>query len=144
MLSTGGFTVDSPTCPSKIEFLRGRDGRDGQPGAPGAEGVPGRDGRHGRDGSTGMQGPPGPPGVQGPPGTTLAGTIYTRWGSSTCPNVTGTELIYSGITAGTHYNIGGGTEYLCMPDDPEYGTFTSGIQGLSRLYSTEYELPVEG
>ena len=63
-----------------VEMLRGRDG------------LPGRDG---------PQGPAGPPGPVGPPGPRSGGAIYTRWGKSSCPQVAGTELVYSGITGGS-------------------------------------------
>ena len=40
-----------------------------------------------------------------------------------CPNVTGTELVYDGLTAGTHFsNSGGGANYICVANgtDAEY------------------------
>ena len=86
-------------CPSNLEILRGRDGRDGLPGVPGSAGLPGRDGA---DGAPGIQGP------QGPEGPGNSGTIYTRWGSSSCPNTSGNELVYSGRMAGSNYRNGGG------------------------------------
>ena len=45
-----------------------------------------------------------------------SGSIYTQWGRSSCPDVNGTELVYSGRVAGSQY----GTDYMCMPDDPEH------------------------
>ena len=45
-----------------------------------------------------------------------SGSIYTRWGNNSCPDVNGTELVYSGRVAGSQH----GTDYVCMPDDPEY------------------------
>ena len=125
------------SCQPTLELLCGRDGRDGQPG------LPGREGQKGEQGLQGDQGPPGPPGPQGPIG--LAGTVYTRWGSGTCPEVNGTELVYSGFTAGSYLTYGGGADYLCMPNDPEFSVSRSiGTQGHSQLFSTEYELPLEG
>ena len=127
------------SCQPTLELLRGRDGRDGQPG------LPGRDGQKGEQGLQGEQGSPGPTGPQGPRGQGFAGTVYTRWGSSTCPEINGTELVYSGITAGSYLTYGGGVDYLCMPNDPEYSDSRNiGTQGHSQLYSTEYELPLEG
>ncbi len=77
-----------------VELLRGRDG------------LPGRDG---------VQGPPGPQGKdgsQGPPGPKSGGATYTRWGKSTCPQLEGTELVYSGIAGGSFYNQKrGGAKY---------------------------------
>ncbi len=88
-----------------VELLRGRDG------------LPGRDGVQGSPGLQGKDGSPGPPGPKS------GGATYTRWGKSTCPQVEGTELVYSGIAAGTFLTQqGGGANYLCMPKDPEYST----------------------
>ena len=92
-----------------IDLLRGCDGRDGLPG------------RDGEDGNPGPQGEQGPPGHQGPPGPRSAGVTYIRWGKSSCPNVTGTQLVYVGRAGGTAFNNqGGGTEKLCLPLDPDY------------------------
>ena len=83
----------------------------------------GRDGLPGRDGVQGPVGPPGTPGKQGLPGPRSGGAIYTRWGKSMCPQVEGTDIIYSGITGGTFYTTpGGGANYLCMSKDPEYSS----------------------
>ena len=113
-----------------VELLRGRDG------------LPGRDG---------VQGPPGPPGQNGstgPPGSSSGGVTYTRWGKSSCPQVEGTELVYSGITVGTYYNkAGGGANYLCMPKDPEYSptlTYRIGVWSTTKVHGTEYEGPLQG
>ena len=126
-----------------IQILQGRDGRDGPqgtPGAPGQDGRDGRDGEKGEPGIQGIQGPTGETGEQGPPGAVSGGVTYTRWGKTSCPTVSGTELVYSGIAAGSHYShTGGGANYLCLPPDPQYGEYRSGNQGTSTLYGTEYE-----
>ena len=110
-----------------VQILRGRDGRDG------------RDGERGERGEPGVQGPVGETGEQGPPGATSGGVTYTRWGKTSCPTVSGTELVYSGITAGSWYdNTGGGANYLCMPHNPQYGRYGPGVQGYSPIYGTEY------
>ena len=109
-----------------LHILQGRDGRDGrdgergEPGLPGVQGfgLPGPQGPPGSQGppglatgvkgDTGPAGPPGeigPPGVQGPSG---GGVVYTRWGRTTCPGVSGTTLVYSGRAGGSHYSHGGG------------------------------------
>ena len=142
-----------------------RAGRDGREGPPGPQGAPGRDGR---DGLTGAQGPPGepgpsqgvqgeqgiqgergargPPGPQGPPAPRSGGVVYTRWGSSSCPSVPGTRLVYAGRAAGTLSSTnGGGANHLCMPPDPEYNLqYRRGVQGYATLHGTEYEQPREG
>ena len=111
----------------------------------------GRDGLPGRDGIRGPAGPPGSagaPGRQGPPGPRSGGTLYTRWGKSTCPQVAGIELVYSGIAGGSFFDHrGGGANYLCMPKDPEYSRtvrYRSGTQGYAYVYGSEYESPLQG
>ncbi len=110
-----------------MELLRGRDG------------LPGRDG---------LQGPPGKDGSRGPPGSKSGGATYTRWGKSTCPQVEGTELVYSGIAGGTFYNQqGGGANYLCMPKDPEYSTtltYRGAVDGHATIHGAEYQYPLQG
>ena len=108
----------------------------------------GRDGLPGRDGVQGPVGPPGIPGKQGSPGPRSGGAIYTRWGKSSCPQVEGTQIVYSGITGGTFYNQpGGGANYLCMPKDPEYNpTLRYGhlVRERAIMYGTEYQSPLQG
>ena len=86
-----------------IDILRGRDGRDGRDGEPGPRGS------QGRDGKVGPQGEKGDMGEQGLPGPSSGGVTYVRWGRTTCPNTTGTEVVYSGRAAGSYYNQKGGT-----------------------------------
>ena len=115
--------------------LRGAKGERGDPGGP--------QGPRGPTGATGAQGPKGP---AGPPGPRSGGVTYVRWGKSSCPSVTGTELIYAGRAAGTLYTkTGGGSNYLCMPDTPQYTlSYTPGSQSYSEIYGTEYEGPIAG
>ena len=48
---------------------------------------------------------------------------YIRWGKSSCPNMTGTQLVYAGRAGGSEHNEqGGGAEKLCLPLDPDYIT----------------------
>ena len=144
--------------PPHVHVLRGRDGRDGLPGRDGREGVPGPQGPPGPKGDTGRPGgPPGPqgqPGARGatgakgpigPPGPRSGGVTYTRWGKSTCPNITGTDLVYSGRAGGSHYTHAGAANYLCMPSDPQYTLpFRAGVNGHSYVYGAEYESPIRG
>ena len=140
-------------------MLRGRDGRDGQngrdgrDGMPGAQGPPGPQGEPGpaggppgSQGQTGARGPPGPQGPVGPAGPRSGGVTYIRWGKSSCPNVTGTELVYAGRAGGSNRtHTGGGANYLCMPLDPEYTLpYRTGVQGYSYVYGTEYQAPIQG
>ncbi len=130
------------------DILRGRDGRDGLPGPAGEKGDKGEHG--GPPGPAGLEGPKGeqgPPGIQGPPGPSSGGAVYTRWGRTVCPATSGTELVYKGLAAGTHYtHSGGGANYLCMTEDPQYLSshiprFSANDLVLSYLYGAEYQLP---
>ena len=85
---------------------------------------------------------PGPPGPQGPQGVSSAcGQTYVRWGRTTCPQNQSTQLVYSGRAGGSWWSkTGGATNYLCMPDDPDYLQFAPGSQGLNNyVYGVEYE-----
>ena len=117
--------------------MKGRDGRDGLAGPPGTAGRDGKDGEMGKSGGPGIQGPPGPS------GPSSGGVVYTRWGRTTCPSTPGTELVYEGRAGGSFYSQqGGGANYLCMPEDPDYPgdmVFQPGVQGWSYVYGTEYQ-----
>ena len=118
-----------------IEILQGRDGRDGRDGEPGPRGLPGRDGK------VGPQGEKGDMGEQGPPGPRTGGVTYVRWGRTTCPNTTGTELVYKGRAAGSHYShTGGGSNYQCMTENPQNFDFGPGTAYASYIYGAEYQI----
>ena len=128
-LRTLGNLEEAASYIPLVDLLRGRDGRDGLPG------------RDGEKGAQGEQGPAGPQGDQGPPGLRNAGVTYIRWGKNSCPNVTGTQLVYAGRAGGSeHRNPGGGAEKLCLPLDPDYITAprTTGITSISTLHGAEY------
>jgi len=135
-VSTSGDGKGTTSCPH-VELLRGRDGRDGLPGRDGKDGVRGD---KGEPGATGLAGEKGDPGVAGPPGPRSGGVVYTRWGKNSCPNVSGTELVYAGRAGGTHYSDkGGAANYLCMPGDPDYFRYQPGVQDHSYVYGVEYQ-----
>ena len=137
-----------------IEVLSGRDGRDGRDGVPGPRGpqgqrgeigpqgpagIRGEKGEQGASGLQGLKGQRGEQGVAGPPGPRNGGVVYIRWGKSSCPNVTGAELVYAGRAGGSHQrSAGGGANYLCMPNDPDYLAYQSGVQAYSYVYGAEY------
>ena len=79
--------------------------------------------------------------TSGCPGPTSGGVVYTRWGRFTCPSTSGTQLLYAGRAVGSFYNQeGGGANYLCLPEQPQYSNYTAGTQiGRAYLYGTEYE-----
>ncbi len=68
--------------------------------------------------------------------------IYIRWGRTTCPDTNGTELLYSGRAAGSFFfQQGGGSNYICLPDEPEFLAVTDGVQTMrSYVHAAEYEL----
>ena len=92
-------------------------------------------------GFSGQAGPAGPAGPVGPPGPPGGGVAYTRWGKATCPNITGTQLVYAGRAAGSHYtHKGGGANYICLTNTPNYLAPPSGSQvWQALLYGVEYE-----
>ena len=115
-------------------------GEQGKKGLPGLQGPPGISGPWGPVGNKGSHGSPGLPGPQGPQGPPSGGAVYTRWGRTICPSDQGTELVYSGRGGGTYRDrTGGGTNLLCLPDDPEYSIFGSGVNGYSPLRGAEYD-----
>ncbi len=115
--------------------IQGSPGLDGNQGPPGPTGPAGRDGVDGERGSSGIQGPPGPPGPNG------GGVVYTRWGRTTCPNTTGTELVYAGRAGGIKNNVkGGAANHLCLPEIPDYLRYTPGVHsGNSQVRGVEYD-----
>ena len=126
------------------QLIKGRDGRDGRDGStgrdglPGPPGAPGRNGRDGARGQKGDKGERGEPGIVGAPGPVSGGATYTRWGRTSCPNITGTSLVYSGRAGKSWYNQrGGGGNYQCLPNNPEYGQYTPGVQGYSPILGVE-------
>ena len=100
-------------------------------GPRGPSGFAGSNGQKGQKGSNGQRGPPGP---------TAGGVVYTRWGKTTCPSTSGTQLLYAGRASGSDYSErGGASNYLCLPEQPQYSTYTAGTQsGRTYLYGAEY------
>ena len=127
---------------------RGIAGPQGPIGISGPQGAIGISGPQGEMGEKGLQGSPGLPGpqgeqgahdqgIQGPP---TGGAVYTRWGRTSCPSGQGTELVYSGRAGGSWWRqTGGGSNYLCMPDDPDYLVYGSGSTGPNLVYGVEYQ-----
>ena len=79
--------------------------------------------------------------IPGPPGS--GGVNYIRWGNASCPDTEGTETLYSGRAAGSLWTEqGGGSNYLCLPDEPEFLATVPGVQDYrrARVYGTEYKI----
>ena len=74
----------------------------------------------------------------------MVGSVsYNRWGSTVCR--TGASLVYSGKMGATVFSSRGGTaNHICMPDNPEYSRYNTGVHGYSLVYGTEYEVNVKG
>ena len=134
---------ETNTSGNYVYVLRGKNGQDGLPGMVGPKG---RDGTPG--GPRGERGPQGEQGPPGPSGSLSGGATYTRWGNSSCPGVTGTEQVYAGIAGGSMHNqVGGASNYLCLPPDPEYSTtltYIDGVQNWSPIHGSEYQGPAQG
>ena len=125
------------------QLIKGRDGRDGlngRDGLPGPSGAPGRNGQDGTRGQKGDKGERGEAGIVGAPGPVSGGATYTRWGRTSCPNRTGTSLVYSGRAGKSWFDQrGGGGNYQCLPNNPEYGHYIAGVQDYSPIFGVEYE-----
>ena len=91
-------------------------------------------------GAQGKKGEPGVQGLTGPAGSVMnCGQIYVRWGRTTCPGNQSTELVYSGRAGGSWWSqTGGATNYLCMPDNPDYLQYDSDVQGRNYVFGVEY------
>ncbi|KAL9965214.1 hypothetical protein ACROYT_G028985 [Oculina patagonica] len=123
--------------------LRGRDGRDGREGPAGPRGLTGPKGDVGRTGSTGTKGPPGPQGAKGPEGQGLSGVSYNRWGRTNCSG--DAIVVYTGVMGGGYYtHTGGGSNYVCLTNNPIYDKYDSGWQGRASIHGTEYETSFHG
>ena len=60
----------------------------------------------------------------------VGGETYIRWGRTTCPNKRGTTQVYTGWAAGSHYgHKGGGANYLCLTETPQYLKFSTATKG---------------
>ena len=104
------------------------------------------DGRNGKDGAKGQKGDKGEQGERGLPGPRNGGLVYTHWGKDTCPHVTTDskcKVLYAGRVTGEYFSsVGGGANYLCLPEeDPEYLSATYN-GNYAYLYGTEYEKPI--
>jgi len=125
--------------PPGIPGTPGRDGRDGRRGFNGPQGLPGPKGDVGPSGKTGTRGPPGPKGQKGQEGQGLSGVKYVRWGRTNCSG--DAQVVYSGIIGSGHYShTGGGSKYLCLPNNPKYDRYSDTWQGTGAIYGTEYEV----
>ncbi|XP_066289256.1 uncharacterized protein [Branchiostoma lanceolatum] len=88
-----------------------------------------------------------PSASQGAPGEkrqmTTTGGVYIRWGRNQCPQTAHT--VYSGVAGGSWYGqSGGGTNYVCLPKNPQWGLYKDGFQGGSAwMYGAEYQVEAD-
>ena len=106
--------------------MMGPTGAIGMAGLPGEKGANGQVGPEGEKGDPGITGPTGPIGLIRPTGPSVGGVVHVRWGRTSCPNRTGTQLLYHGKTGKEYFIIGGGSKYQRLPNDTEYSTFVAG------------------
>ena len=105
---------------ASITELKGPPGLDGYPGFPGLIGHPGPVGPAGPLGHPGRVGEQGMKGEHGPPGPSNGGVTFVRWCRTTCPNTTGTVLVYRGRMAGSLWSSSGRgatCDYKCITED---------------------------
>ncbi|XP_067951943.1 short-chain collagen C4-like [Watersipora subatra] len=115
---------------------QGPPGSQGPTGLQGSQGLPGEEGKSGTVGAPGATGPPGTPGINGS-SAEKGGVVYTRWGRTTCGD--NSTLLYKGYTGNGRYDQpGGGVNYLCMPDSPEYNSPES-VDASAFIAGVEYE-----
>ncbi|KAL4230614.1 hypothetical protein ACF0H5_010991 [Mactra antiquata] len=68
-----------------------------------------------------------------------SGPTYIRWGRTTCPG-NGSEIVYKGFAAGSHYESrGGASTYLCLPEDPTWNRYEDTVQYSGKVWGAEYE-----
>ncbi|XP_078670731.1 short-chain collagen C4-like [Branchiostoma floridae x Branchiostoma belcheri] len=129
-------------------------GPKGDTGPPGPRGVRGEKGETGRPGKLGPEGPEGQKGERGAVGQKGSkgdeglggGAVYVRWGRTSCEEGTGTVTVYSGLAGGAWYNHnGGGSNYQCLPSDPEWGWYKDGLQETREayMYGAEYQIGLD-
>ncbi|XP_078619751.1 uncharacterized protein LOC144886845 [Branchiostoma floridae x Branchiostoma japonicum] len=161
--STGQQGTAGDRGPIGLQGAKGMKGDMGSTGLQGAKGDKGSTGLQGAKGDRGSTGPRGSKGVRGPTGIQGAkgqkgyrgytgstgprgpgGAVYVRWGRTTCPS--GATKVYNGYAGGTSYSHpGGGTNYQCLPTDPQWGRYQAGHQRWrAYLYGAEYELESNG
>ena len=134
----GDTGPEGPGGPPGPPGDEGPEGPKGDEGDPGPQGPPGATGPQG---DMGQMGPPGADGAKGSMGSAAPGTpgvVFTRWGRSTCPGTASTVELYSGRMAAPMFNnAGGGAEYLCLRDDPQFST-TMDMNPRSSVVGVEY------
>ncbi|KAG1684939.1 hypothetical protein GQR58_009279 [Nymphon striatum] len=82
--------------------------------------------------------------IDAPVESEYGSSVYIRWGRTKCG--TSSVTIYAGVAAGGYSgHAGGGADYQCLPNDPEFGYVNPGLQyatgvGGSAMYGVEFKL----
>ena len=141
----------------------GEKGDKGVPGVMGYKGEKGRVGQKGNMGVKGHKGDVGPSGPKGDPGkfpgekgdrgfsgqkgskgdAGSSGVTYIRWGRTVCPQ--GTSLVYTGVAAGTKWDVRGGTsDTLCLAGNPQYKSGDGSSRYAAQLSGVRNDVQTRG
>ncbi|XP_002737843.1 uncharacterized protein LOC100375038 [Saccoglossus kowalevskii] len=135
---------DNGSDNGKVSILQGPPGPQGLPGDNGIPGIPGfpcigsaeSNNDNDNDNDDG-------PGSDDRTSTNVIGTtgsVYVRWGRSTCEDTA--ELVYEGVMGvARHIHKGSGSNYQCLPLNPIHDDVVSGTGGYRALmYGSEYQM----
>ena len=78
------------------------------------------------------------------PGNDVIGTgvVYTRWGRTTCPS--DAETLTAGLAASPyHYDTGGGANYMCLPDEPQFVDPNTNVAVQTKVVGVKYKTLTE-
>ena len=137
----GDHGIKGPPGPAGergVKGERGYHGSQGLQGLKGIQGPPGPAGERGSKGNRGERGARGEKGERGEYGSLYSGGVYIRWGSTSCPSTTGTELIYSGRAGTNNYRFT--VEFICLHNDPEY----TSKNGTGDILGMQYQIMENG
>ena len=75
-----------------------------------------------------------------PESTSISGgDVYTRWGRTSCPSGD-TETVYTGVIGGgRHTHPGSPSNYMCLPNDPQWDQTGLSASSVGYIYGAEYE-----
>ncbi|XP_036366807.1 short-chain collagen C4-like [Octopus sinensis] len=66
------------------------------------------------------------------------GSLYTRWGRTSCSPYS--SLVYDGVVGGQFFDhTGGGSNLLCLPNDPIWANYTTEVEKCGYIYGSEYQ-----
>ena len=67
--------------------------------------------------------------------------VFTRWVHTTSHSTNDTEVLYKGKAAGSSWDqTGDGANYICLPDEPQFLSYTPGIyHDHSYIYGAKHQ-----